>query len=300
MNEGPLIDVPPEWEQVDVARLRGTLLIIGASDVGKSTFARYLFQKIQLLPRKAAFLDGDPGQSALGPPTTMTLAFELGKDDDFTIQGQAWRSFVGALSPSGHMLQLLTGADRLVRASRKAGAQVTIYDTTGLIDPNQGGMALKLAKIDLLRPTTVFALQREKELEFLLKPLRRTRRVHVEEIHSSLAARQRDLLRRQGHRSRQFGRYFSAARILKVIWPRLAVFPAPRFTTNRLVAFEDAEGFTLGLGIVEHIDYAAKEAAVLTPLTSLDKVDAIRLGSVVIDPRTFEHRHINRGEQCLP
>jgi len=292
MNEYPMIDIPPEWEQVDAVHLRGTLLIIGAPDVGKSTFARYLFQKVQTLSRRVAFLDGDPGQSSFGPPTTMTLTFEIGE----SARNQVWRSFVGALSPSGHMLQVLTGAAKLVGVSRKAGAQVTIYDTTGLINQNQGGLSLKLAKIDLLRPTVVFTIQREKELEFLLGPIRRTQRVHVEEMHSSPAAHQRDFTKRQLHRIKQFVGYFSTAQALKVIWPRVAVFPAPRFTTNRLVAFEDAGGFTLGLGIVQRIDHDAKEVVLFKPLTSLDRVDALRLGEVVIDTHTFEHRHLNRGE----
>jgi polynucleotide 5'-hydroxyl-kinase GRC3/NOL9 len=297
MNEDPVIDILPEWEQVDVAHLRGTLLIIGAPDVGKSTFARYLFRKVQTFSRCVAFLDGDPGQSSFGPPTTMTLTFELGKSDGFPLQNQVWRSFVGALSPSGHMLQLLTGAARLVRASRKAGAQVTIYDTTGLIDQNQGGLSLKLAKIDLLRPTVVFAVQREKELEYLLKPLRRTRRVHIEEMHPSSAAHQRDFTTRQLHRIKQFAGYFSTAQTINVIWPHVAVFPAPRFSPNRLVALEDAEGFTLGLGIVQQVDDDAKEVVLFTPLTSLDKVDAIQLGEVIIDTHTFEHQHLSRGEK---
>jgi polynucleotide 5'-hydroxyl-kinase GRC3/NOL9 len=294
--ENRMINILPEWEHIDAARLKGMLLIIGAPDVGKSTFARYLFGKLQTLSRRVAYLDGDPGQSTIGPPTTMTLAFELDDNVGFPPQDLVWRSFVGALSPAGHMLQILIGAAKLVGASWKAGAQAIIYDTTGLIGQNQGGAYLKLAKIDLLRPTVVFAIEREKELDHLLKPLRRSRRVYVEEMAAFSDACRRDLTMRQAHRAEQFARYFMKARLLKVTWSRLAVFPAPHFTIDRLVALEDANGFTLGLGIVQHINRDSKEVVLLTPLVSLDMVDAIRLGDVAVDVHTFVHRHLSRGE----
>ena len=159
-----LVNVPTEWEQLTVARLRGTLLVIGATDVGKTIFARYLYQRLCSQSRRAAYLDGDPGQSTLGPPTVMTLAVGLRGDGSFPPRGGVWQSFVGAVSPRGHMLQVLVGASRLGRAAYDGGAEVLVYDTTGLVDAALGGLALKLAKVDLLRPTAVFALQRALEL----------------------------------------------------------------------------------------------------------------------------------------
>ena len=56
------MDILPEWESIDPLQLRGTLLVVGAPDVGKSTFARYLYQRLQESNRRAAYLDGDPVQ----------------------------------------------------------------------------------------------------------------------------------------------------------------------------------------------------------------------------------------------
>jgi polynucleotide 5'-kinase involved in rRNA processing len=52
----------------------GIFMVIGAPDAGKSTFARYLFKRFQAEGLRAAFLDGDPGQASLGPPTMLTLS----------------------------------------------------------------------------------------------------------------------------------------------------------------------------------------------------------------------------------
>ncbi len=80
-----------------------------------------------------------------------------------------------------------------------------------------------------------------------------------------------------------------------VNWAQFAVFPAPIFGMNRLVALEDAEGFMIGLGIVEEIDAQTKKVVLHTPLSSMKGVEAIRLGDLAVDPRTFEDRHLNYG-----
>jgi len=289
------VDVPRAWAQLAVERLRGTLLVVGAPDVGKSTFSRYLYGRLCAGSVRAAFLDGDPGQSVLGPPTTMTLALGRGGDAVFPPKGQGFRSFVGAVSPRGHMLPLLAGAARLVQAAYEAGAEAVTYDTSGLIDPDRGGLTLKMSKVDLLRPSTVFAIQRGHELEPLLVPLRRSQRTRVVDLEASVAARRRDTSRRQLHRASQFARYFDLARPVEVEWGRMAVLPSPRFLPNRLVALEGADGFVLGLGIVLDHDVGARQVTLHTPLPSLDGVDALRLGDVVVDPETFRDQRLVAG-----
>ena len=97
----------------------------------------------------------------------MTLTTGLMPDSPFQIERAVWRSFLGSTTPAGQILPVLVGGARLVRASRSAGSEV-VYDTTVLIDPNRGGTHLKLAKRGLLRPSVLFAMQRDRELDPLL------------------------------------------------------------------------------------------------------------------------------------
>lgn len=281
------IDIPGDWKQIDLSRLEGTLLVVGAPDVGKSIFSQYLFQRLQADSRGVAHLDGDPGQGRLGPPTTMTLALGVRGDDTFPPRGKIWRSFVGAVSPARHMLPIVVGASRLVRAAFEAGTQVVIYDTTGLIDPAQGGVYLKQAKIDLLRPSTLFAMQLNKELEGLLRPLRRSTRVQVVEMHPSPAVQWRDPPTRRAYRAERFAQYFANAQSITLDWSQLAVFPKPVFTLNRLLALEDGDGFALGLGIVTQFERKSRQVTLLTPGPAKGNIDAIHLGDVEVDPQTF-------------
>lgn len=287
--------IPEAWKRLDFNKLHGTLMVVGQPDAGKSTFARFLYGRLSRTLSPVAYLDGDPGQSSLGPPSTLTLAM-AGEDGEnaFPPQGRIWRRFAGAVSPSGHMLPFLSSLSRLTQAGYKAGARAIVLDTTGLVEPSQGGTELKLAKIDLLRPTVLFAIRREPGLRALLEPLRRSHRVQLVELPVSGAARQKNGLARRSHRSERFARYFARAGDLRLKWPHFAVFPSPHFIPRRLVALEDAEGFTLGLGIVRHYDRNSRQVVLHTPVASAHGVDALRLGDLAVDPEHYTDRTINR------
>ena len=290
------MDILPEWETIEPAKLRGTLLVVGMSDAGKSTFARYLYGRLRQADRRVAYLDGDPGQGRLGPPATMTLTSEMIGEEPFRDQGAIWRTFVGSTSPAGHMLPVVVGAARLVGAAQTAGIDVVIYDTTGLIDPNRGGTYLKLAKINLLRPSLLFAIQRDEELDPLLRPLLKSQRLEVVKMPVSPSARSRDLPSRRASRAEQFAQYFAGAEPQKLNWADFAVFPSPAFRLNLLVAMEDADGYVSGLGIVRQITKASREVTLLTPLSSLEEIISIQLGGIILDPRTFSDQPVRDGE----
>ena len=283
-----LTEIPSSWEGLDLSALSGTMMIIGPSDVGKSTFSRYIFKRLCKIYPRVGYLDGDPGQSTLGPPGTMTLAMAINGDDTFPPRGRRWRRFVGSVSPVGNMLAVLTCAARLMEAAQEAGAQAVIYDTTGLVEPARGGTHLKLAKIDLLRPTVLFALQRQQELKDLLLPLKRRRNILVLEFSPSSAAQRRDTSVRKAHRVEQFSQYFAKGSQLPVNWTKFAVLPAPRFNLNRLVALEEGDGFIVGLGIVAQIDRLSRQVILHTPVDTMKGVEVIRLGDLLVDPATYE------------
>ncbi len=289
------IEIPREWEQIKVEKMRGTLMVVGAPDTGKTTLARYLYRRLSASAQTVAYLDGDPGQSTLGPPTTLTLGLGKSGDDAFPPRGPTWRSFVGSVSPTGHMLPALTGAARLVEAARGARAEAIVYDTSGLVSPSQGGNALKLNEIDLLHPSVLFALQREQELESWLASLRHSRRLRVVDLRSSPVAQRRLPPARQAHRAEQYAQYLRSAHPLTLEWENLAVFPSPRFAYHQLVALEDVDGFTLGLGVVMEADLKARHVTLYTPLRSPDGIDALRLGDVLLDLQTFRDQVLTRS-----
>jgi polynucleotide 5'-hydroxyl-kinase GRC3/NOL9 len=287
------LQIPEEWQSLSSVDESGVLLVIGAPDVGKSTFARYLFGKIATIA-PVAFVDGDPGQSSLGPPTTLTLLVKAAMGEDIPSSERMWRRFVGSVSPRGHMLPTVVGAGRLKQKALEGGASAVIYDTCSLVDSRQGGLVLKAALIDLLQPRRVYAIQRETELEPLLTYLRHSGATEVVTLAPAPAAISRSPAVRQEHRARMFSAYFKNAPVQWLDWRRYGIFPAPRFSLNRLMALEDEEGFALALGIILEIDRSRRRIALLAPRIDLEKLRVLHLGDVILDRSTWRDELIGQ------
>ena len=284
-NPIDLINPPSTWQRIDLAGLQGTLMILGDTDTGKSTFARYLFLELCRLGRCVAYLDGDVGQSTLGLPATMTVALNLqGGPLAFPPTGPQTAFFVGAVSPRGHMLPMVVGAHKLQTWAQRQGAEAIVMDTTGMIDAAVGGGALKQWKIELLQPTTLFALARGAELEHILWPLRRRRDLRLCDLAVAPEVQEKVRETRIAHRAKRLQRYFANAGLTSVSLNRLPVIGLDGTVRHRLLAFQDEAGFAVSLGVVKSSAPRQRTLSVRTPLTSLDGVASIRLGSLRLDP----------------
>jgi polynucleotide 5'-hydroxyl-kinase GRC3/NOL9 len=272
--------VPGEWTRLSVEDLRGTVMVIGASDTGKSTLARYLFRELCRRGLCAAYLDADVGQSSLGVPTTLNLALAAGPGDArFPPCGPQASYFVGSTTPRGHMLPTVVGAYRLQHKALAGGTQAIVVDTTGLVDQAQGGKALKQWKIELLAPSVVIGLQRGRELEPILWPLRRDHRVRSIELPVSPHAIERAREVRIARRRERLARYFEPARPHAVSLKQVAVYDVERLAPGALLAFQDAEGFALGLGVIDEVDRLGGTFVAHSPLPGLEGVASVRFGT---------------------
>ncbi len=254
----------------------GTVIVLGATDTGKTTLTKRLRERLEERRRDLAVLDGDPGQSTLGVPGTMTLRDSKG-------QTKSW--FVGSTSPRGHMLTVATGARRLIDTVSHEGT--ILYDTTGLIDPSAGGLYLKRSLIDLLRPEIVVALQRDDELEPLLEPLRRRRNVELFELSVSDTVTRKRREQRADYRRNKFREHFQNASDVRIDWTDKAVWPRPGFKRGQLVGLCGENGFVRELGIVAEPEPKEGVLTLRTPAESPDGIAEIRSGSLRIDLDTY-------------
>lgn len=281
------IHIPQEWQRFDPASLKGTVMVIGRSDTGKTTLARYLYHQLCGHCSKVGFLDCDVGQSTLGLPTTMTLALSTtAEESNFPRRGEAFSYFIGSTSPRGHMLPTVVGARKLQVKAQEMKAEAIVVDTTGLVDRAAGGGALKHWKIELLQPSALVSLARGPELEHILWPWRRDRRVRVHELHVSKHVKERDRETRIHYREERFRNYFGKAGTLRVPIRSTVVFGIEEMSRGRVLAFQDDEGFALALGVAQQYERSSQTLAVRTPLTSMEKVSSIRFGTLRLDPAT--------------
>jgi polynucleotide 5'-hydroxyl-kinase GRC3/NOL9 len=177
------------------------------------------------------------------------------------------------------MLPTVAGAVRLQRKALELGAEAIVVDTTGWVDQAEGGKALKQWKIELLRPRTVVGLQRGRELEPILWPLRHEDHVRTVELPVSSHAVERSRTTRIARRRELMARYFRDAQLQLIQLREYAVYDLERLTTNALLAFQDVAGYSVALGVVEEADRLGGTVIVRTPLVGLEDVRSVRFGA---------------------
>jgi polynucleotide 5'-kinase involved in rRNA processing len=275
------IDVPASWHNLDLTAMAGTVVVIGETDTGKSTFTYWLVRQLCQYHDCVAWLDADMGQSMLHLPTTMNVAVVT--EPPAEIPSPAATFFVGDTSPRGHMLPTVVGARKLQAHAQAQDASAIVADTTGLVTGSYGA-AFKHWEIAALEAGTIVAIQRHGELVDVLTPLVRDARrtVHVLSVSDSTVHRSAD--ERAERRRRQFVGYFAHAAPLTFDSDRLAIYDLHRARRGRLLAFQNAGGFTLALGVIDAV--SRREMTVLTPLRDLRDVVSLRVGNLAVDPET--------------
>jgi polynucleotide 5'-hydroxyl-kinase GRC3/NOL9 len=225
------LDLPPEWEAAAGRFLEtgGVALVLGAPDTGKSTLCRYLIYRAYAAGERAALIDLDLGQAHLGPPAALGLGFfppRAPGDEGLFPEGL---HFVGQTSPLGAFLEVALGCRTLCDQALAAGLTRVVVNTSGFIQ-GPGALRLKRAEAELLNPALIFALERQGELQLLLRGLGADCRGPEDGASgwpllrlpvSSRAARRAPEVR-QAYREARFRRYFKAAGRLVLPWPAVA------------------------------------------------------------------------------
>ena len=159
-----------------------------------------------------------------------------------------------------------------------------LVDTTGLVDPREGGTALKLWKAELLQPDHIVALQRGWELGELLEGLRHRYRGKLEVLRSPEQARLRGREERCLHRQRLWRHYFDGAEGALLPMSDCDVWDLHLLREDRLVGLDDDRGLCLGLGVVS--SWGDSQLRVRTPCRSVERVRRVRVSRLRLDPDT--------------
>jgi polynucleotide 5'-hydroxyl-kinase GRC3/NOL9 len=216
---------PPEWQRLADSLDSGVVMIVGPSDSGKTTLTRYLLETLVRRRKAVAVVDCDMGQSTIGPPGTLGMAYFPTAEHLRQVPESAAANrffFVGHFSPVGHLLQTIVGAHRLVDEARRLGAGITLVDTTGLVFGGIGAH-LKLQKAALLHPRHVVLLQRRGELEHL-RLVFDNLGVRVHTMIPPAEAVRRDFEQRRAYRERVLRRWLGDAGPRCLDFPRLVLW----------------------------------------------------------------------------
>ena len=205
--------VNQHWEKLAnrIVKPQQVVLVIGATDVGKSTFCRFLADSAMGQGLKTAFVDTDVGQSQIGPPTTIGMKSFEPEDSPVQFNGIADQLyFVGDLSPRRHYLEMLTGTRLMVDSARETEADFIIVDTTGYIH-DAPAVILKQHKIELIRPNHVVCIGRSSELEQITACYSQQHWLNIHHLLPHRNVRSKSRKTRSQYRKAQFDAYFGGA-----------------------------------------------------------------------------------------
>ena len=263
------LDIPSEWA-VLADRLASSswrrLIVLGQTDVGKSSFLRFLARALAARGQTVALLDTDLGQKMVGPPACVVLAR---CNDEAELQVERIR-FVGETSPAANMAGVIAASARLAAA---ALSDRLLINTSGLIAGP--GVALKRWKMEALDPDQIVALARGDELAPILAPVVATA---VHRIAPSPAAWRKSLAERERNRGSALLEALGVR--CRLSSPDLLVEDLRRVPVPpdalRLCGLADKRGEDVGLGLVRWADQI-EDRLVWTGLVP-ERLHRLRLG----------------------
>lgn len=289
-----LHNIPEAWPRVfeEIAATPGCVFMLGAPDTGKSTMAHFLCAQSVQQGLSTAYIDGDLGQSVCSPPTTLGMTLPTEPPRTMEILGWDYLYFIGATSPANHLLATAVGVQRLVLKALEAGAKMVVVDTSGLV-AGEMGFALKFYKIELLNPRHIVALQRDGEVEHILKPLQGRKGITVHRLPPSQGVQERSQEVRRAYRQQRFAEYFSgsslqhisldAVGLISSTLPHLPLEDMGERFQGTVIGLNDEHYFARGLGIWAGFDPEHNEVSITTPVGDLRGVRYLHLGHITID-----------------
>jgi polynucleotide 5'-hydroxyl-kinase GRC3/NOL9 len=311
-----------EWEGLaeELIKNKGIALLLGATDSGKSSLARYLIERLLSKGIRVSLVDSDIGQSTLGLPGTISMktftplefsVFLTGFKTQLDIKDFKYEkmSFIGVLNPAKQISSMIEETKRLTVFARKH-SEIVLIDTTGLVSGNVG-KALKVGKVKAIKPEHIIAVQWYNELEQILALIEigsekwevRSDDIKIHRIKASRMAKIRSRESRIRYRKEKFDNYFNDPRTTEFLLEDVDFFyngkpfsyryadfkacPEPRFRKGTLIGLNHNED-TKALGILSELisNFGTNRFRSVTfksPINSLKGINRVVLGDIVIE-----------------
>jgi polynucleotide 5'-hydroxyl-kinase GRC3/NOL9 len=274
--------IPTGWnEAAQVAeRQGGVAVIVGDVDSGKSSFCTFLANVTVRSGLRVGVVDGDVGQSDIGPPTTVSSARasqpvlslrELESETSF---------FVGDTSPS-------SSPDKLIRLLVKLkehlnrSSDVVILNTDGWIgDP--AALRFKEKLVHEIKPDLVLGLSRGEEIDPLLNILSSASL----KLSRSTYSRVRSKEERKDAREAGYRRFLSGSKVMRIsqVQTSLRVFDHPEQSILRwdrtfkgfLAGLLNSEERLLGIGRIREMS----DGYALVETRNLEQPRFLEIGNI--------------------
>jgi polynucleotide 5'-hydroxyl-kinase GRC3/NOL9 len=307
--------IPQSWiksyeELLSLKKKPITIMILGTVDSGKTSFCTFLVNKLLPKKQKVAILDGDLGQSDIGPPCTVSYTFVTKPVTDlFNLKAED-AFFVGVTSPSKAIDKAIDGIVALKKEIFNRSPDFIIINTDGWVE-GEDAVRYKVQLVEKLKPDMIFCIQQKNELVPILDTLEEYRKKVVD---SPPAIRQRTREKRKSLRELGYMKYLEEARLRTLPLNFLRIEESGLFSLGKkqenvqetekicdlsrimligegeekglLLAAYDFQGRFLGIGVLHEIDCLKKILRVYTPV--YENISSISIGSVRLNSNLRE------------
>ncbi len=170
--------IPLEWKELAETLNKRILpfraVFFGDVDTGKTTFVTYLANLFYQWGRRTGILSTDLGQGFPGLITLYQLETPIIDMAEITPTDAF---FVGSTTPDCFENRVMIGTQSMLKKAESLGIEALFVDTTGWV---YGFKARELKKslIQLIQPDLLIVVERERELEHLIRPFLNATKVH--------------------------------------------------------------------------------------------------------------------------
>ena len=285
--------IPESWSKpleaiLSVQKKPVVILLLGKIDSGKSSYCTYLVNKLVNGKCRVAVLDGDLGQSDIGPSGTVGYAIiskPVAELYNLKLQNAF---FVGDTSPITAITKTIEGLAAMKAEILTRPVDFVVVNSDGWV---LGDIAVryKTELIKELKPDVIVGIQVEDELTALIANLENTLAIFVE---PSSSLNQRSSEKRQSLREMTYAKYMKDAKLQNYPLSQLTIEPRDAFPKNQnpekglLVGLYGSESKFLGIGVLREINQVRKALKVQTAV--LAKPQRLVFGKVILNEKLQE------------
>jgi polynucleotide 5'-hydroxyl-kinase GRC3/NOL9 len=279
--------IPPSWSEtaqmlLDIEKKPTIVLVVGKIDSGKSSLCTYLVNQLVMSKRCVAVLDGDIGQSDIGPPGTLGYAFTSKPTTELYGLKTEGAFFVGVTSPVKAVNETLNGYVKLREEILKKNPDFIVVNTDGWVNGEEA-TKYKLNLIEQIKPDLIVGVKIENELDPLLSKITD---IPIKIIETPINVKERNPEKRKKLREKSYGKYLKNGKVRLLYMNQYKIengitLSAKETSKGLLLGFKNKLGNFLGIGVLMEINKRKKALKVFTPVETV--IGTITVGKVHFD-----------------
>jgi polynucleotide 5'-hydroxyl-kinase GRC3/NOL9 len=287
--------IPISWEKAfkEMASQERPVIVmvIGGVDSGKTSFCVYVANRALRNGWKPGVIDGDLGQSDIGPPSTIGFSRVTKPIKDLFEMEAENVLFMGVTTPSLAIKKVVEGLKATKINALQSDLNLLIINTDGWVEGEEAAK-YKVQLAEKVAPHQVVGIQQTNELTPIMAVLKKKVRAIAVESPKVILKRSRE--KRKTLRELSYKKYLKEARLRAFSLNQIRVEETLRETCRvlsteqmeemeegLLVALQDAEGTFLGIGVLCGVHPRRSILQIYTPVDR--NVSNVCVGQVKLD-----------------